>query len=204
MNLLNGTFNAYLFHLIIGFADASRIDETELDSVNVHGFFDGVACGTMNIGNDGAIISDKLIEERRFADVCFSDDSDGDALFKGLSCFERLGELGDVVVYLLGKFQQLCSVGKFEVFVVGEIEFEFEQGCEFQQLVAEVGESGGQFASQLVHRQMVSGLVGGGDEVGYGFGLGQVEFAIEVGTHGEFTRIGHATTILYQEFQHLI
>ena len=43
--------------------------------------------------------------------------------------------------------------------------------------------------------------VGGGDEVGDGFGLTEVELAVEVGTHGELTRTGQAATFLHEKVE---
>ena len=39
---------------------------------------------------------------------------------------EGVCQADDVGIDVLGEFQKLCAVGKFEVFVVGEVEFEFE------------------------------------------------------------------------------
>ena len=57
---------------------------------------------------------------------------------------------------------------------------------------------------QLAHGNLVGGTVGGGDEVGYGFCLGEVEFAVEVGTLGEFARVGLATTLLREAGEDLL
>ena len=46
--------------------------------------------------------------------------------------------------------------------------------------------------------------VSGGDEVGHGFGLAEVELAVEVGALGELTWAGHAAAVLDEEFQDLI
>ena len=58
--------------------------------------------------------------------------------------------------------------------------------------------------SQLGEGDVVGCLVGGGDEVGYGFCLGEVKFAIEVGALCELSRVCEATTVLYQEFQDFV
>lgn len=71
----------------------------------------------------------------------------------------------------MGEGEEFGAVGKFEVFVVGEVKFEFEEGGEFEELGAESGEFGGEVTTELGHGQLVSGSVGGGDEVSNGFGL---------------------------------
>ena len=45
---------------------------------------------------------------------------------------EGVGKAGDVVINLLCQFQEFGTVGKFEVLMVGEVEFQFEEGGEFQ------------------------------------------------------------------------
>ena len=88
--------------------------------------------------------------------------------------------------------------------MVGEVEFEFEEGGELEELVAEDREFGGDAATKLIHGDLVGGTVGGCNEVGYGFGLGEVEFAVEVGTLGEFARVGLAATLLGEEGEDLL
>ena len=39
---------------------------------------------------------------------------------------EGVGKARDVAVYLLDECQQLCTVGKLKVFVVGEVELQLE------------------------------------------------------------------------------
>ena len=53
----------------------------------------------------------------------------------------------------------------------------------------------------LTHGDVVGGLVGGGDEVGDGFGLAEVELAVEVGAHGELAGTGHSATVLDEEVE---
>ena len=46
--------------------------------------------------------------------------------------------------------------------------------------------------------------VGGSDEVGHGFGLAEVELAVEVGSLGELSGVGHTAAVLDEEVQDLI
>ena len=82
----------------------------------------------MDVGNDGPLVVNELIEEGALAYVCLADDGDGYALLEGLSRFKGLCEIGDAGFYLLGECEEFGAVGKFEVFVVGEVEFELKEG----------------------------------------------------------------------------
>jgi len=112
-----------------------------------------------------------------------------------LSCLETTGKTGDVIVNSFGEFKKFATVGKFQVFVVGEVEFEFEERGEFEELFAQLGEFGGEMASELTHGHLVGSLVGGGDEVGYGLGLREIHLAVEVGALGIFAGGGHAAAV---------
>ena len=48
------------------------------------------------------------------------------AVFQSLSSFERVGEAGDTIVNIFCYRNELAAVSKFQVFVVGEVEFQFQ------------------------------------------------------------------------------
>ena len=58
--------------------------------------------------------------------------------------------------------------------------------------------------THLVHGQAMGGCGGGGEEVGHGFGLAEVHFAIEESTLGIFARLGKAAAILEKSAHHLL
>ena len=60
----------------------------------------------------------------------------------------------------LCELQEFCAVGKFEVFVVGEVEFEFEQRGDFQQLFAQSAQLGADASAQLADGNVVRCFVG--------------------------------------------
>lgn len=91
LNGLVGALDANLFHLVFCLADAGRVDEAERDALKVDGVFYGIASGAVDVGDNGPVFVEKTIEEGRFAHVGFADDGNGDALFKGLACFETMG-----------------------------------------------------------------------------------------------------------------
>ena len=88
--------------------------------------------------------------------------------------------------------------------MIGEVELEFQQRGEFQQLFAQTGELCRYAASELAHGHLVGSFVGRGYQVGNGFSLREVHLAVQVSAHGVFARLGHAATVLYQQLQDLI
>ena len=132
-----GAADTKALDVVGGVTDAGGVDETESDAVDLKGIFDGVACGALDVGDDGTFFTEEGIEKGGFADIGGTDDGNGDAVLEGLSSFERLGKLLDASVDFLCQFKEFCAVGKFKVFVVGEVEFEFEKRGELQQLVTQ-------------------------------------------------------------------
>ena len=61
-------------------------------------------------------------EECRFACICLADNGHGYAVFYGVALLERANQAVDDVLYLVGNGHELCTVGKLEVFMVGEVE----------------------------------------------------------------------------------
>ena len=118
-------------------ADAGGIDEAESDVAKLDAVLDGVARGSLNVADDGAIFAKEGVEQGALAYVWCSDDGYGDAVFQGVTNLEGLCEASDVGIDGLRELQEFRAVGKFEVFVVAEVEFEFEQRGDFQQLFAQ-------------------------------------------------------------------
>ena len=85
--------------------------------------------------------------------------------------------------------------------MVGEVELKFEEGGEMEELVAQLGEACTEMTSQLREGNVVGGSAGGGYEVGYGFCLGKVEFAVEEGSLCVFSWVCCACSVLYEEIE---
>ena len=166
-----GTLDAEILYLVIGVADAGGVDKAEGDAAKLDGVFDGIAGGALYVGDDGSFFTEKGVEQGALAYVRCSDDGYGDAILQGVASLEGVGQMGDVSVYLMRQMEQFAAVGKLEVFVVGEIEFQLEQRGEFEQLFAHDCQLRGDAAAQLAHGQMVGGAVGRGYEVGHGLCL---------------------------------
>lgn len=95
---LEGALDAYLLYAVGGEADACCVDESEHDSVDVYAVFDGVSCGAVDVGDNGSLFSEELVEECGLACIGASDDGYGYAGLDGLAGLEAVGKMGDVAV----------------------------------------------------------------------------------------------------------
>ena len=75
---------------------------------------------------------------------------------------------------------------------VGEIDLDFQMGANRDDLRAHFGDARGQCAGELRQRVGEGGIAARGDDVGDGFGLGQVDAAVEKCAAGEFAGRGEA------------
>ena len=104
---------------------------------------------------------------------------------------------------LVHQFGKLFPVRKLDILVV-EVEFEFEQGGEMQELSLQVFEFLTELAAHLAHCHLVCCLSGGGNEVGHSFCLTEVELAVHEGSHGEFARLGLTCTSPDERLQQVL
>ena len=76
--------------------------------------------------------------------------------------------------------------------LVGEIDFDFQMGANRDDLRAHFVDARGQCAGELRQRIRKRGIAARGDDVGDGFGLGQIDAAVEKCAAGEFAGLGKA------------
>lgn len=187
-----GTVDAELLDAVVGRADAGGVDEAEEVAAEGDGVFDEVTGGALDVGDDGAIFFQEGVEEGGFADVRCADDGYGDAVLDGLTGLKAVGQTHDFGVNLAGEVDEAGAVGKLDVFFA-EVEFEFEERGEFEELVVEGGELLADAAFHLLHGKAMGGGGLGGDEIGDGFGLGEVEAAVGEGAAGKLAWLCEAT-----------
>ena len=199
---MEGEAYADALHFVACVAYAGGVDEAEGDAAEGFGGFDGVARGAADAADDGALFVEQGVEEGGLAGVGLSDDADGDAAFQGVAEAEGGGEACDFRVDFVGEVLELAAVGKFEVFVVGEVEFEFEQRGEVQEAFAQLSQLTAVSAAHLVDGHAVCGGVACGDEVGHGFGLAEVHFAVQEGSFGVFAGACQAASVGGEQAQH--
>ena len=86
----------------------------------------GVAGRAVHVAHQCPFFAHQHVQQRAFASVRFADDGHGNAAFQRVAQFETLAESPDVLRHLLGQLQQVRAVGKLDVLVVGEVQFQFE------------------------------------------------------------------------------
>ncbi len=83
-----GALDTHLLYFIAGMSYTSRINESEADIPNCDDVLNGVACGTLYVGNNGAFFSQKLVEECTFTHVGGADNGHRDTLLEGIAGME--------------------------------------------------------------------------------------------------------------------
>ena len=101
------------------------------------------------------------------------------------------------------EFPELGAVGKLHVFLA-EIQLQFHQRSDVQELFPHFGEFVAEASFELFEGNLVCSAGAGRHQVGNGFGLGEVHFAVQESTLRKLTRIIHTAAVLYQQLQHLI
>ena len=112
-------------------------------------------------------------------------------MFEGVASAEGLPEVADLGGERLDECAELCAVGELDV-LLREVEFEFEECGEVEQLLAELLEFVCVGAAELADGEGVLLRCGGVYEVGEGFGLREVEFAVAEGAEGELAGLSEA------------
>ena len=198
------TFNADLLHAVVRGPDAGRVDESECYSVDVLRVLNRVARRSVNVADDGAVLVQQSVQQCRFSDVRLADDGHGDAFLQCLTGLERTDHLHQSVVDFTCQRGQFAAVGEFQVLVVREVEFQFQQRGQLQQLLAQSRQLRAVAAPQLRHGNLVTGPAARGDEVGHRLRLREVHLAVQEGALRELARTGHAASLLAEQLQHLI
>lgn len=142
--LLAETFNG-----VGGVAQAGGVEKAESDAGDDDGVFHYIARGALQGADDGTLFADKAVEQGALAHVGGADDGNGNALADSLSCGVAFYEVVDMIAQLLRELQEVRAGSELDVFVVGEVQFEFEKGGELQKLSVECCELGGYAAAEL-------------------------------------------------------
>ena len=170
-----GAFDAELFDGVAGLAESGCVHKAEyLAAGQRYGVFDDVAGGAVNVADDGTVIACEGVEQGRFAGVGGADDGGGNTVFDGLTGGETPVERRETGVDVGGELSQPVAGGEGDVFF-GEVEFEFDERCQVDELLTQTGDTARYAAFHLAEGYALLGACGGGDEVGYGLGLCEVK-----------------------------
>lgn len=111
-----------------------------------------------------------------------------------------MAQAGEFGVEFCGDVDEFGARGEFDFFF-GEVEFEFEERCEFEEFFAEFFEAVREVSFHLAGGQAVGGTGVRGDDIGDGFGLGEVHAAVGEGTAREFAGFGESAAVVAEELQ---
>lgn len=197
-----GPFDAHAFQPVVGAAQACGVDEAEEHAVDVQGLLNGVARGAGNVGNHGAFLAQKPVQQRGLAGIGCADDRHAHALLQGIAQREAAAQGVELGADFLHDAVQLRAVGELHVFF-REVEFEFEQRGQVQQAVAQCVQRVGESAAHLSRGEGMGCARRRGDQVGDRLGLRKVHLACEKRPGGEFARFGGAGSRGVEQAQNL-
>ena len=174
-------------HGVVCLADARRVDEPQQHAADHRLLLHGVARRAGKVGDDGAVVAHKRVEQRAFARVRRADDGGRRAAFEHASARKGAEQRRERLFALR---ERPLRLGKREVLdvLVGIVHHGVEAAGEAQQRVVDLFERAAQRAVHLgggVPRRL-GGL--GVNEVDDRLRLGEVHFAVQKRALGKFPR----------------
>jgi hypothetical protein len=185
------SFNAELFDGFIGLADARGIDKAHGDSFDIRSFRYEIASGAWYIRDDGAILFEEPIEQAAFSGVRRPHDCERETVTHQIAVSEAVYETCRTLLDGTQAAQQFFGRRHVDI-VFGEVDAGFEQGDQFGELRLERGQHLRYGSLRLAGGY--AGLIESGrfDEVANGFGLRQIDAAVDIGAEGELAWFGDA------------
>ena len=197
------TFYAQTFHNVVGFPEPRRVDKIEFNvAVNIT-FVQGVARGAFYVGDNGSVVTDKGVKERRFTDVCPADNRHVDAVFNHTSARNAVKHGVHAAKNLAERNAYLFVGDVFQVFF-GIVQRHFN----LREQIGEFILQGGYLAVQPARQHFIA-VFHGGDGLGVNhvhdtFDVGQVHLSVEIGAFREFAAHGKAAAALDAVFKHAV
>ncbi|MPM89624.1 hypothetical protein SDC9_136736 [bioreactor metagenome] len=84
-NFLKRALDSHRFNGIGSVADTGGIYKPERDPVDIHGVFNHIARGAVDIGNDGFLFVQQQVQQCGFPGIGFSDNGNGNTVFNHIS-----------------------------------------------------------------------------------------------------------------------
>ena len=204
MQLPSTALDAHLLHAVCRVAQSRRVDEAKQHPAQHKGVFHHIAGRTVHVANDGAIVLKQRIEQGRFAGIGCADNGHRPSFAQRIASRKRVGQSGGLALHGGRYGIELTAIGKFQVFVVGKVQFQLEQRGELQQLLAQSGQSLTEMSAHLTHRHAMRRRRRGSNEVGHSLRLRQVHFAVQKRPTCEFTRFGRLGPRCQEQLHHAL
>ena len=186
--------NADALYLVSGLAvgaQAGCVHDVQRHAFNLDGLADLVAGGAGHAGDDGQLSPGQRIEQAAFAHVGLAGQHHLQALAQQhalAGAGHHVGQGGVNGVELAVGVGTLQKVNLF----FGEVQRGLHQRTQAHGALAQGVDLVGERAGQAAPGRARCGLGAGVDQVGHGFGLGQVQLVVQEGALGELTRAGQA------------
>ena len=182
-----GFFHAHFFHYVPCFTDTCGVYDFDGDAVDVDIFLYGITGGAGNIRNDGAVLFQEPVQERRFAYVWFPNDN-------GLQAFPQdFASICPCQQFFHTGKEFLCPllhgiVSFFFDVIVWIVNDSFDGSNHVDDFLTHLADFCFQSAFQLIHSRLTGQFCFGLNQVNDGFRLSQVDTSVEETTFCKFPR----------------
>ena len=187
----SGAANTFLFDFARSIAQSCGIDDFQRVALEGNGLLDGVARGAGVGGDDGAVAAGQEIEQGGFADVRGAGDDDAGA-FAQNAAFLPGGQQGVDFVGNGGQAINKSIRNRLRQFIIRKIEHGLDVRRDGQEGIVERADASAKGILELGGGEARCAFGTGLDEIQDGFGLSQIEFAVQKSAFGEFAGFGLA------------
>ena len=126
MQLPTTPLDAHLFHLIGGVAQAGSVDKAEKHAAQHERILNHIARGAVHVAHNRTVVLQKRVEQRRLPGIRRTDDGHRPTFAQGIARRERIGQTSRLGFHRGCDAIQLTAVGKLQIFVIGEIQFQLK------------------------------------------------------------------------------
>lgn len=190
---LPGAADALGLNGIVGVAQAGGVDQGDRQAIEGEVFTQHITGGAGHLGDDGCINPGQLVEQGRLADIGRAAEHDLQALLQHPPALrvdgqlpQRLGQARQPVVQV--------GIGQPVDILVGEIECALDEHARRDQAFGQRCDACGKAPFQRLERSLGGACRAGIDQIDDGFGLRQIELAIDKSALRELTGPGNAGT----------
>ncbi len=162
-----------------------------------------VARGAGLVGDDGDLIADEFIQQAGLSGVGLAGDDDVQAFAKQRALARRRADGIEAHEDLRDAIAQYAAGSKIQ-FLVRKIDGRLHQRAQPGDLRLQIMHVRGEFSLHGTHGGARRRRAAGVDEISDGFGLGNIDLAVQKGAFAEFARPGHAAAQLEQPLQQRI
>ena len=117
-------------------AQARGVDEAEKPAVEGERLLDRVARRAGDVGDDGALLVEQPVQQRRLAHVWSADNGHRQPVSERIAGGERGCQGVDASGDAVGQFAEACAVSKLQLLVIAKVQLQLHERGKFEQLCA--------------------------------------------------------------------